>query len=278
MSEDGSSARRRGRPSTGADGGEVQSLDRAMSILQVLAGDDGITMSEVGRRAGLPTSTVHRLLATLQRRALVAHDASSGLWTVGVGLFRIGSAYLRIRRLPDIARPVLRDLLAESGETANLTILQDGALVCALQAETHRPLRAFFRVGMEMPIHACAAGKAVLAAASPTLYADLVAELDYEKLTDRTPTDERGLARLLGPVRKRGFARDEGEHMEGLASVAAAVTDEAGEPLGAVSVSAPLVRMPAEHAEALGARLLAAADTITALYCGRESREDEAEG
>src|SRR5947209_2475771 len=101
------SARRRGRPaSANSEAGDVQSLDRAVALLEVLANEEGLALSEVARRAQLPPSTVHRLLATLHRRGLVGHEVETGLWTVGAGLFRVGSAYLRVRKLPDIARPI----------------------------------------------------------------------------------------------------------------------------------------------------------------------------
>src|SRR6218665_3581402 len=78
--------RRRGRPaSASADGGpEVQSLDRAMGLLRVLAEADGMSLRDIARKAELPASTTHRLLATLQKRQIVNHDAENGLWTVGL--------------------------------------------------------------------------------------------------------------------------------------------------------------------------------------------------
>ena len=142
--------RRRGRPASGtaAEGGaEVQSLDRAIALLRVVADQDGMALAEIARRAELPVSTVHRLLTTLEKRQLVNHDLSTGLWTVGLGLFRIGSAYLRIRKLPDIGRPVIRRLLHETDETVNLAMFDAMELVVVAQAEAHAPVRAFFRLG-----------------------------------------------------------------------------------------------------------------------------------
>ncbi len=267
--------RRRGRPpSAGVDsGGEVQSLDRAMLILETVAAADGIGLSEIARRAELPNSTVHRLLATLQRRRLVDHDPESGSWTVGVGLFRIGSAYLRIRKLPDIGRPILRDLLQETGETVNLSMLDGRELVCVAQAESHAPVRAFFRLGRRLPIHASAAGKAILAASAPDAQRERVGALDLERFTPNTRVSQRSLAADLAETERRGFAVDDEEHTAGMRCVAAAICDEWGEPVGAVSVSGLAVRMSPERLAAAGALVKEAAARLTALFSGRGTVE-----
>ncbi len=271
MSETAPAPRRRGRPpSAGGDsGGEVQSLDRAILILEIVAGADGIGLSEVARRAELPNSTVHRLLATLQKRRLVDHDPESGSWTVGVGLFRIGSAYLRIRKLPDVGRPILRELLQETGETVNLSMLDQRELVCVAQAESHAPVRAFFRLGRRLPIHASAAGKAILAASPPALRRERVGTLDFERFTPNTHVSPRLLIADLAEVEGRGFAIDDEEHTAGMRCVAAAIHDEWGEAVGAVSVSGPSVRMPPERLASVGVLVKDAAARLTALFSGR---------
>jgi IclR family acetate operon transcriptional repressor len=271
MNEPVSALRRRGRPpSVGAEsGGEVQSLDRAISILEIISSADGIGLSEVARRADLPNSTVHRLITTLQKRRLVDHDPESGIWTVGVGLFRMGSAYLRIRKLPDIGRPVLRELLQETGETVNLSMLDHRELVCVAQAESHAPVRAFFRLGRRLPVHASAAGKAILAASNPALRRERINTLDLERFTPNTRVSQRSLQADLSEAEPRGWAVDDEEHTIGMRCVAAAITDEWGDPIGAVSVSAPSVRMPQERLGAVGTLVKAAADQLTALFSGK---------
>lgn len=266
--------RRRGRPpSAGATetGGEVQSLDRAMALLEILAAGEGSALSEVARRAELPPSTVHRLLTTLQRRALVSHDASTGLWTVGVGLFRVGSAYLRIRKLPEIARPLIRGLLEEVGETVNLSMLDGRGVVCVAQAESHAPVRAFFRLGQRLPLHASAAGKAILAAGSERLRGDLLDGLALERFTPRTHRARRSLLADVAACAARGWAVDDEEHTVGMRCVSAAILNEWAEPAGAVSISAPSVRMGTERVGTLGAQAHATARRLSELYSGLRS-------
>jgi IclR family acetate operon transcriptional repressor len=270
MSELPIAARRRGRPPSGGGdaGGEVQSLDRAIQILETISNEDGISLSEIARRAELPHSTVHRLLATLQKRGLVDHDPEGGLWTVGVGLFRMGASYLRIRKLPDIGRPVLRDLLREIGETVNLSMIDDHELVCVAQAESHAPVRAFFRLGRRLPVHASAAGKAILAASDPDRMRDRLDRMSLERFTPNTRTTLKTLRAEIDVVARRGWAIDDEEHTLGMRCVAAAIRNEWGEPVGAVSVSGPSVRMPADRLETAGIRVREAADRLTDLYAG----------
>lgn len=270
MSEAVTPLRRRGRPSTlGSDaGGEVQSLDRAIAILSVLATADGMMLSEIARTADLPTSTVHRLLTTLQRRGLVGHDPTSGFWTVGVELFRIGSAYLRIRKLPEISRPVIRDLLREVDETVNVSMLDGKELVCVAQAEGHAAVRAFFRLGRRLPIHASAAGKTILAVARDDLRKEHLSGLAFDRFTDKTHRTRKALLADLAEVARRGWAIDDEEHTLGMRCVAAPVFNEWGEPIGALSISAPTVRMPSDRLAVLGPRAKEAADHLTTLFSG----------
>ncbi|WP_343039143.1 IclR family transcriptional regulator [Propylenella binzhouense] len=248
----------------------MQSLDRAISILEAVAAADGVSLSEIARRTGYPVSTVHRLLATLQNRGLASHDPATGLWMVGVGLFRLGSAYLRIRKLPEIARPIIREVLEAVDETVNVTVVDGDEIVCVAQAESHAAVRAFFRLGRRLPFHASAAGKAVLAASSPERQAQLVERLELETFTPNTAHSRKKLMKRLAETTSRGYAIDDEEHTPGMRCVAAAILDEWGEPVGAVSISAPSVRMPAERIESLGAVARETAARLTTLYSGRE--------
>lgn len=241
-----------------------------MALLELLANVEGLTLSEAGRRAGLPVSTVHRLLATLERRDLVAHDEDNGLWTVGVGAFRIGSAYLRLRKLPEIARPVLHDLLQQLNETVNLSLLDGGEVICVAQAESHAPVRAFFRLGRRLPLHASGAAKSILAASSPAMRRSRFGDIALDLFTERTHATQDALENDLSATGQRGFAIDDEEHTVGMRCVAAAIYDEWHEPVGAISVSGPTTRMPSERIAEIGTTVKAAADRLTRRYSGIE--------
>ncbi|MCS0497482.1 IclR family transcriptional regulator [Ancylobacter mangrovi] len=263
--------RRRGRPSSSGGtetGGEVQSLDRAIALLEVLALSDGMTLSEVARAAELPTSTVHRLLTTLERRGLVGHDPATGQWMVGLGLFRIGSAYLRIRKLPEIARGLLRELSHGVNETVNLSLIDGPHLICVAQMESHAAVRAFFRIGGDLPIHASGGGKAILAAMNPEARRAWLGGDQLQRFTEHTHVSRRALQADLATIAERGYSIDDEEHTPGMRCVAAAVLDEWREPVGAISISAPTVRMPPERIADLGRQVREAAQRLTTRYSG----------
>ena len=101
----------------------VQSLVRALGIVNQLASvDEGMTLTHIAECMGLPPSTTHRLLTTLEQERYVRFDHERRLWSVGVQAFRTGAAFLRTRNLVGIARPYMRALMNESTETVNLAI------------------------------------------------------------------------------------------------------------------------------------------------------------
>src|SRR4051812_41134329 len=104
----------RGRPRSvkaALAGGSVQALDRGLALLEILAEEDGLTLTELGRRSGVSASTVHRVLLTLESRGYVQHDTDRGHWLVGVAAFKIGSAFLRNRRVASMGRATMHALM-----------------------------------------------------------------------------------------------------------------------------------------------------------------------
>ena len=149
------------KPAENAAASSVQVLDRSLKLLELVAEADGAVLTDLADRSAMAPSTVHRLLTSLAQHGMVTHDGETGAWTIGVKAFEIGTAYLRFRKLGTISRPFLKQLMEESGETANIAIEDDGDVVFISQAESHAPMRAFFRPGRRGPIHASGIGKAM---------------------------------------------------------------------------------------------------------------------
>src|SRR3979490_2420903 len=123
-------------PRTAADGdpdprdGGVQSVDRALSIIETLAEDDeGYRLSDLSVRTGLSTSTVHRLLTTLEKRRFVQFDRDESMWHIGAQSFAVGSTFLRRRNFLTQALPYLRKLRDQTRETANLAVVDNGEMI-----------------------------------------------------------------------------------------------------------------------------------------------------
>lgn len=250
--------------------GQVQSLSRALRLLNALAWfPQGITLSEVAQKVGLPTSTAHRLLTTLQNERYVRFDGERSVWLVGVQAFRVGSAFARGRDLASLAKPFMRRLMEQCGETVNLAIPDHGEIMYLAQVECQKMMRAFTGPGGRASFHATAAGKAILAAMPDGECARLLSGMELKRETPRTITITAELKKELAATHMRGYAVDDEENAVGLRCVASVIFDEHGAPLASLSVSGPAARITDSRMASLGAAVAGVAHEITAELGGR---------
>lgn len=271
--------RQRGRPRAfqpSPDAGSVQSLDRALRILAIVANGDGLSLSEISAASELAASTAYRMLTTLQNHGMVEFDSSEQLWSIGVETYRMGSAFLRRRKLVDRARIVMQELMEKTGETANLGVAEDDCVVFVSQVETHQAIRAFFRPGTRSPFHASGIGKAVLAHLDRDRVNAIVRKAGLAAYTERTLSESAALARDLEQIRARGWSVDDEERYPGMRCVAAPVFNEFGEPIGGVSVSGPTVRVTPEKVREIGPLVREAAAELTRMIGGQDEGQQAA--
>lgn len=253
----------------GESSGQVQSLCRALSILNVIAEDDhGMTMTDISQRAGLPMSTTHRLLTTLQHERYVRYDNDQSLWKMGVQAFIIGNAFVQSRDIIATSRPFMTALMEKSGETTNLAVVDQGECIYLAQVECRQMMRVQAKPGSRVPIHSSAVGKALMAAMPVEKAKKFIQMREFERATDKTVIDQRALCKEIEEVRQNGYARDDEEHCVGLRCVASAIYDEFGEPIAAVSLSGPRARVEDERFPVLGAMVRETAAEITAAMGG----------
>ena len=247
--------------------GQVQSVTRALAILRALAeSGDGMTLTDVAQIVGLPPSTAHRLLTTLQQERFVRFDGTAHLWQVGVEAFIIGNAFVRTRDVVIMARPYLRRLMEEGGETANLYLEQDGEAICMAQVECRQMMRAIARPGGRVKMHCSGAGKAMLGWLPDAELARIIRQHGLRARHRADAGHAQPAARAISSwCATRGFAVDDEEHAVGLRCVAAAVFDEHGQPVAALSLSGPGARVDEARLAELGA--------LTARIAGEFSAE-----
>jgi IclR family acetate operon transcriptional repressor len=265
--------RLRGRPRTvtsATEAGAIQSLDRAVAILRTIADGDGLSLTEAARRSGLPPSTTYRMLTTLQQHGLAEFEEADQLWFVGVETFRIGSAFLRRRKLAERGRAIIQALMLKTGETANIALAEPDGVVFVTQAETHEAIRAFFRPGTRSPYHASGIGKAVLAFLPVPRRDDMLSRLDFEAFTPRTRRSAAELLPELEETRLRGHALDDEERNIGMRCIAAPVFNELGEPIGGLSISGPSARIDDAFVLHAAGDVMDAARTLTTAMGGVE--------
>ncbi|MDR7540560.1 MAG: IclR family transcriptional regulator, partial [Armatimonadota bacterium] len=222
--------------------GPIQSADRALRILQVVA-DHGhpLGLREVSQLVGLHASTTYRLLATLRARGFVEQESAGGRYRVGIQAFRVGNAFLAAADLRDRLRPVLATLAARSRETANLVILHDTEAVYIDHIVSVNITKLFTQIGQRVPLHCTAVGKVLLAYAPDQ--EDLLRRLRLRRFTPYTITTAAELRGALAAVREAGYAVDREEHELGVACVAGPVCDADGRVVAAVGISGPSARV-----------------------------------
>ena len=245
----------------------VQSLDRALDLLEALAAADELGVSEIASRTGLVPSTAHRLLGTLVARGDAAQSPASGRYLLGYKLLELTSGLQdRLQRLRTAARPHLEAIQEETGETTNLVVLEGRDVVYIESVSGTRSVRLHTEVGRSIPAHTSGAGKALLAWRDPT---DVLTLLDGAPLAPSTPRTITTLPALqddLAKIRRRGYSTDNEEHELGVACVATPIFDHAGLPVAAISISGPTPRilhadtadvagLLREHAEQVSAAL-----------------------
>jgi IclR family acetate operon transcriptional repressor len=250
--------------------GTVQSLLRALSLLEVLAEDDeGYRLVDLAARAGLSTSTTHRLLTTLEQKRFVQFDREQNLWHIGVQCFAIGSAFARRRNFTRIALPIMRRLRDATGETVNLGLLDQGDVVFLTQVESREMMRAITRRGGRMPLPCTAMGQAILSAMHEHEVAQILHRHGLPRLTRNSISRPSKLHEALGEARTLGYAVDHEENSVGLRCVAAVIHDENVQPYAAVSVAGPTVRVTLSRLPELGKQVIEAAREITLGTGGR---------
>jgi IclR family acetate operon transcriptional repressor len=221
----------------------VQPVYKALQVLRCL-GDERreLALSEICYRVDLPKTTVFRYLQTLCACGFVTHDHDTDLYRIGLRVWELGQLVHEPLRIREVALPAMRVLRDRFNETVNLGVLDGPEVVYLEIIESRRSLRMQAQLGGRDPVYSTALGKAVLALKPEDQWpAHLAADLAPR--TERTVTSLARLRQDLDQARERGFAIDDEENEEGARCIAAPIVNHLGQPLAAVSLSAPAGRL-----------------------------------
>lgn len=251
-----------------ADNGDksptVQSVVRALSLMRAIGvSNRPVSLTDLSRDVGLHPATAHRLLRTLVISGYVHQDPESACYSMGDAFLSLAYAQSHRLTLPDIAKPVLQQLVAETGETAGLAVVDaEQSLVVARELSPHT-LRVHTPVGGHGPLHATAVGLVLLAhLPQPTVARILAGPL--EPFTESTTTDPERLRERLERVRRDGFAVSVEEYAEGVATIAAPVRNARLEVIAGISISGPYQRLAPPRLEGLIAAVREGAQQLSA--------------
>jgi DNA-binding IclR family transcriptional regulator len=247
----------------GAKRGTIQSVDRAARIMKALAsGPRRLGVSELAERLGLTRPTVHGLLQTLQAHGFVEQDRDSDKYQLGAGLLQLGNSYLDLNELRGRSIVHAERLAARADAAVRVGVMHGSSVIVVHHVFRPDATLQILEVGAQLPAHASALGKAMLAYAPEAVVDDLTSEL-LPKLTSRTLA-ERALRDELDQVRERGFARERDEAVLGESCIAAPIFDHAGHAVGAISVVGDTERIiPRGPAKGVPAAVVEAARAVT---------------
>jgi DNA-binding IclR family transcriptional regulator len=247
----------------GAKRGTIQSVDRSARILKALAsGPRRLGVSELAARLGLSRPTVHGLLQTLQAHGFVEQDRDSDKYQLGAGLLQLGNSYLDLNELRGRSIVHAERLASRADAAVRVGVMHGSSVVVVHHVFRPDATLQILEVGAQLPVHASALGKAMLAHTPAEVLDDLTSE-PLARLTGRTLT-ERALRDELEQVRERGFARERDEAVLGESSIAAAIFDHAGHAVGAIGVVGDTDRIvPRAPARGVPAAVVDAARAVT---------------
>ena len=241
---------------------QLSALQKAIAVVEALAHER--RLSDIARHTGLPVSTVHRILQELVAVGW-AREEEGRTYAMGARLLSLPSRSTGTEDLARLARPQLRQLCEASGRTVHFAVIDGDQLVYLDKHEGTRAYSMKSRIGMTLPLHCTAIGKAVLAQMADAEVRQVAIRAGLPALTPRTMTDVPTLLRHLAKVRQRSYAVDDEENEPHTRCVGAAVVNHRGEPIGGVSISSLVFDVTGAEVEQLGAMVAETAAAISTI-------------
>lgn len=246
-----------------SSGSLVQSVDRAVNVLELLAlrGDAGVT--EMATELGVHKSTASRLVAALELRDLVEQSRERGKYRLGFGIIRLAGATVGQLDLTQQGRPVCESLAAELGETVNLAVADGDVVINVDQVWGSASVMSHNWIGRRTPLHATSSGKVLLAHMNPEARREILPSTEMERFTDYTITNPDQLRKELDGLAETGLGYALEEFEIGLKAVAAPIHSYDGAIVAALSAAGPTYRLTEERMTEMSQAVYAAATEIS---------------
>lgn len=236
-------------------------VSKALNTLELLAMNESLRVSDIGRELNIAVSTAHRLLSTLRAHGYADQDPLTRRYRLGYKAIDLGHGKLGETNLIAAAHQHIEQLSAEVNETVNLIILDGPDALFIDGVESRHPVRVATRTGARIPAYTAAGGKALLAYLPQTSVRARYPE-GLHKLTEQTISDLDSLEKELAEIREVGYALNIGEHLSDVCAVGVAIESDQRSPIGALTVSGPGTRWDREQLIGLVPQLIAASQRI----------------
>ncbi|MGE5257425.1 MAG: IclR family transcriptional regulator [Hyphomicrobiales bacterium] len=236
----------------------VRAVLAALDVLECFLAKPGLTTLEMMQATGFTRNRVMRLTGTLTHRGYLMSDPETGIFSTGPKMFALGKVFERNRLTLSLVRPVLRDIVLRTGESASLYVREGFERVVLAREEGTHAIRHAISEGQRMDLHAGAAGKVILAFSPDEMVDTVLAKTGLPKRTAATITGKNILLKELDNIRGQGYAVSIGERAADVCALAAPVFEHGHELVGALSISGPSSRFTPRICKAHAQLLLAA--------------------
>ena len=230
---------------TNNSSGSVQSVDRALLLLDILAVAGGeCSIKYLSEKSGLHKSTVYRLLQTLVQHNYVRQNEETEEYCLGYQILSLSSKMINTLDIRKVARPYLQDLCTRVGQVVQLSVLQGKDAIFIDKVEPpDQSIRMYSEIGKSIPVYCSSSGKVLLAWQKPAVINWMLGEIEFQSFTKTTITDAETLRCALEEVREEGFGTDWFEHEEGIFCVAAPVFDIRNHVVAAIGIAGTILQL-----------------------------------
>jgi DNA-binding IclR family transcriptional regulator len=226
----------------------VKSAVRVFDILRFVSlHSAGCLHSEIANGLGIPRASLTALLGDLRQLGYLTFDAKTKRYALGAEILTLSNAYLRNLNLVQIGEPILREMFQQVREVTSLNIAKDAMVVKVCEYAAPDPLAYHIHVGESGPMHASAAGKAILAHLPTDVCDELLARMELRAYTDRTIRSKAVLLKQLKAIRLGAVARCREEHHQGMVSLAVPVFNAEEQVVAAITITTPSIRFTRAH-------------------------------
>ncbi len=238
-------------------------VTKSIEIIDYIADHPNSGVTDISHALGIPKSTVHNILETLNHLSILEKSRVTARYHLGVKLIELGYRAQTDIDICRIAHPHLRGLNEELDETIHLTVLDNDEVLYVDCIESKKRLRTYSVIGVRAPLYCTSVGKAIMAHLSPSEINRIISERGLKKITEHTITDTKVMIQELEEIRNRGYAIDNMEHEDHLRCIGAPIFNSRNEAIASISISGPTSRVISELVPEIAPRVIYAAQEIS---------------
>ena len=249
----------------GTDRGLVQSVLRAVRLLDIISRNLQISLSELTRKSGLKKTTVSRICSTLKAAGIIDQSPQDKRYFLTIWSVEMGSRVLNSLDVRRLGRPIIEEFVAKEGVSILVAVLDRGDVIYVDKLTASEAFRITMTVGERAPAYCSASGKAMLGFLDPALCHEILLESSLKPITDYTITDIKTMEDDLAKTRERGYALDREERIKGVWSVAAPILGPNGKVMASIAVPRMKVAMTHADMDRLGHKVALLAKKVSEL-------------